>query len=70
MDNKPIRRDYSQTDLDNARTKGQIVGWIQGGIATFAILLALRLLGWLPTLIVVAVVGFLGVKLLTRQKQP
>jgi hypothetical protein len=49
---------YNDTDLQNARTKGQLVGWIQGGGAVLVTGIALNLLGWIPALLVIAVVGY------------
>jgi len=69
VDSKLARKDYTQTDLDNARTKGQILGWVQGGIGVIAGLLVLRFVGWIPTLVVLGVLGFLALKLLTGRKR-
>jgi hypothetical protein len=45
---------YTQTDLDNARTKGQIIGWLQGGGATFMLMFVIGLIGVVPGLLVAA----------------
>lgn len=60
---------YTHTDVENARTKGQLIGWLQGGLATFAGLTVLSLIGWLPTLIVIGVVGVLAGKVLFGGKK-
>lgn len=57
---------YSQRDLDNARTKGQIVGWLQGGAVVLAGTLLLGVIGWLPTLAALGIGGFVAYKLLSR----
>lgn len=59
---------YSQTDVDNARTKGQLIGWIQAAAVGIGGWFVLGLIGWIPTLVVVAVVGVIGVKLLSGKK--
>jgi len=55
---------YTHTEVANARTKGQIIGWVQGGVATFAALWVLNIVGWLPTIIIIGVVGVLAAKVL------
>ena len=57
---------YSNTDLVNARTKGQVVGWLQGAGAVLVGSIVLHALGWIPTLLVVGVVGFIAYKLLRK----
>ena len=68
MDNPPTRRDYTQTDLDIARTKGQVIGWVQGGAGVLAGLAALRFLGWVPTLLVAGAIVLLVARLLRGRK--
>jgi hypothetical protein len=43
---------YTKTDLENARTRGQLVGWLQGAGVTFALLLVVGLIGWIPAVVV------------------
>jgi hypothetical protein len=50
---------YTQRDLENARTKGQLIGWVQGAGAVVVLGLALKLLGWIPLVAVVGVGGYL-----------
>lgn len=54
---------YSQKDLDKARTKGQLIGWLQGGAVAIVGMILLRLIGWIPTIAVVGVGGFVLYKL-------
>lgn len=54
---------YSATDVTNARTKGQIVGWAQGAGTVITIGVVLSLVGWIPTLVIVGGVAFVGYKL-------
>ncbi len=51
---------YSKTDIENARTKGQVVGWLQGGGVVVGGFLLLNVLGWLPGLLLVGGVGYVG----------
>jgi len=50
---------YTQKDLQNARTKGQLVGWVQGAALGVGGVLLLGVIGWIPTLVVLGVGGFL-----------
>jgi hypothetical protein len=43
---------YTQTDLENARTKGQLVGWLQGAGVMFVVLMVVGLIGWIPAIVV------------------
>lgn len=47
---------YSETDLQNARTKGQVLGWVQGGGAVALFLVLLSFIGWIPLLALGAIV--------------
>jgi MFS superfamily sulfate permease-like transporter len=57
--NLPTKR-----QLENARTKGQLVGWIQGGLAVGAVWLLLGLVGWIPVIALAGVAGYIGYRLL------
>lgn len=59
---------HSEQDLERARTKGQIVGWVQGAVVTFVGMLVLNFIGWVPLLLVLAVAGFGAYKYATRTK--
>lgn len=65
-DNLPVK--YTRTDLENARTKGQIVGWVQAGAVVLGGVLLLKAIGWLPVIVVVAAAAFIGYKVLSRKK--
>ncbi|HEV8266412.1 MAG TPA: hypothetical protein VGQ06_15795 [Gemmatimonadales bacterium] len=56
---------YNQNDVDNARTKGQLIGWVQGAGAAVAGMLLLGVVGWIPTIAIVGVGGFAAYKLLS-----
>jgi hypothetical protein len=53
---------YAKKDVDNARTKGELVGWIKGGAVGVVGMLLLGVIGWIPTLAVIAVGGFVVYK--------
>jgi MFS superfamily sulfate permease-like transporter len=57
---------YSKTDMENARTKGQLIGWAQGAGALMLFMLGMSVIGWIPMLLVIGVLVFLGVKLLGK----
>ena len=65
-DNLPVK--YTRTDLENARTKGQMIGWVQAGAVVLGGVLLLKAIGWLPVLLVVAAATFIGYKVLSRKK--
>ena len=56
---------YSQKDVDNARTKGQLIGWVQGALVGIGGFLLLGLVGWIPTLAILGIGGFLLYRLLS-----
>jgi len=53
---------YSKDQLESARTRGQVKGWVQGAITTFALLAVLKFLSWLwiPIMILLGVLGVSG----------
>jgi hypothetical protein len=65
-DNLPVK--YTRTDLENARTKGQLVGWVQAGAVVVGGVLLLKAIGWIPVLLMVVAATFIGYKVLTRKK--
>jgi hypothetical protein len=50
---------YSKTELEDARTKGQVIGWLQGAGAVIALGLLLSVVGWIPTILAVGGIGYL-----------
>lgn len=56
---------FTKAQVESARNRGQLVGWIQGGGAVIAGAIVLNLLGWIPTLLVVGGVGWVLYKLLS-----
>jgi hypothetical protein len=57
---------YTKVDLENARTKGQLVGWLQGAGVTFVLLMVVGLIGWIPAIVVGVGAAALLYKLLKR----
>jgi hypothetical protein len=53
---------YTRTDLENARTKGQVIGWVQGAGGLLVLGVVLQFVGLIPLLVVGGVVAFLAVR--------
>jgi len=62
MANKYETSIYTKDQLDKARVRGQIKGWVQGTISTVVLLALLKFLSWLwiPILILLGVLGISG----------
>jgi hypothetical protein len=50
---------HTRQELENARTKGQVIGWLQGAGAVLLFGLVLKFVGWIPLMLIGAVVGYL-----------
>ncbi|MGB1049845.1 MAG: hypothetical protein ACPG3U_09185 [Rhodothermales bacterium] len=59
---------YTHDQLENARTKGQVIGWVQGGAAVGALLFLLQFIGWIPLIAVASLLAFMGFKIASRKK--
>ena len=57
---------YTDRDLKRAETKGRVIGWLQGGIVVVVGGMILNVVGWIPTLAIVGVVGYVGYKVLSK----
>lgn len=57
---------YSEADLTRARTTAKAVGWAQGAGVVVGGVLLLKLLGWIPVVLGVGAIGWIGYKLLSR----
>jgi hypothetical protein len=68
MDRTFVGRPYTATGFQSVPTKGQVVGWVQGGLAILGGLLHLRFVGPMPTLLVIGVVAFLPITFLAGRK--
>ena len=60
---------YTKKDVDRARTKGELVGWIKGGVVGVVGMLLLGVIGWIPTLAVIGVGGLVVYKLFSGPKK-
>ena len=61
-------RIYTEEEIEIARTKGQVIGWIQGAAVIVIGGLVLNMIGWIPALAAVGVVGFIAYKLFSKRK--
>jgi hypothetical protein len=61
-------RVYTQLDVDNARTKGQLLGWLQGAGALVLFAMVVKLAGWIPLLGIGLGAAWLGYRFLSRGK--
>lgn len=59
---------YTDRDLIRARRRGKVIGWLQGGTAVLLFGIGYSLIGWIPTLLVLGVVGFVVYKLVRASK--
>ena len=59
---------YTREHLENARTKGQLIGWVQGAASIGALIMLLNFIGWIPLILISTVLGFAGYKFVTRNK--
>ena len=66
-DNLPVK--YTRTDLENAKTKGQLIGWVQAGAVVLGGALLLKAIGLIPVLLVVGAAAFIGYKVVTRKRE-
>jgi hypothetical protein len=68
-DHEALVRIHTRQDLENARTKGQMIGWIQGAGAVFALGLVLKFVGWIPVLVVGAGAAYLAYRVLFSKRK-
>ncbi len=59
---------FTRQELKSARMKGQVKGWIQGAASTFLLVFLLNFLGWIPAILVLAGIGFVGYKIFKAGK--
>ena len=60
---------YTEKELTRAKTTGRVVGWLQGGAVVLGGAILWNLMGWIPVIIGVVVVGWVLMKLLSRPKK-
>lgn len=61
---------YTKADVEKARDSGQLVGWVQGAGSLIVLGIVLKLLGWIPAIVVFAAIGFLVYKLFDKPAPP
>lgn len=61
---------YTERDLERARRRGRAAGWLQGAGLIIAGSFVLKLLGWIPTVLVLGVVGYVLYRLFSGNKKP
>ncbi len=59
---------YSQKELTRAKTKGKVVGWLQGGGVVLVGAILWNLMGSVPVIIGLVAVGWVLWKLMSRPK--
>ncbi len=50
----------TRRQLRSARVRGQVKGWAQGAGATVAVLLLLKIFGWIPAILLLGVIVLVG----------
>jgi len=58
---------YTRQQLESARQKGQVIGWMQGAGSMFLLLMLLNFIGWIPAILLTGVVGFIGFKIFSKR---
>ncbi len=61
---------YTQREIEKARNRGKVIGWVQGAGVVFVAGLVLNALGWIPTLLVLAAAAYVVYKLLSKPPKP
>lgn len=61
---------YTKSDLERAHDKGQLAGWVQGAGSLIVLGLVLKLVGWIPALLLFAGIGYLVYRLLLKPAPP
>ena len=54
---------YTEAEVERAKTTAQVVGWAQGAGVVVGGVLLWNLLGWIPVVLGVGAVGWLGWKI-------
>ncbi len=57
---------HTDRDLERAETKGRVIGFLQGGIVVVIGGMVLNVVGWIPTLAMIGVVGYIAYKMLSK----
>lgn len=59
---------YTARDVERARTQGTVIGWLQGGMVVVVGGMILNVIGWIPTIAIAGVVGYVAYKVLSKPK--
>lgn len=59
----------TKQELEDARTRGQVIGWLQGAGAVVALGLLLKIVGWVPLLVVGGAAAYLAWRMLGRKSK-
>ncbi|MDH3733520.1 MAG: hypothetical protein OEU54_08290 [Gemmatimonadota bacterium] len=59
---------YTQRDVDKARRNHRLMGRVEGAVAIVAFGAIWNMVGWIPSLLVLAVVGYVLWRLLSKSK--
>ena len=57
---------YTEHDIQRATTKGKIIGWLQGGTVVVIGGMVLNIVGWIPALGIVGLIGYVAYKVLSK----
>lgn len=57
---------HTDRDLKRAETKGKVIGWLQGGTVVVVGGMILNVVGWIPALAIVGVIGYVAYKVLSK----
>jgi len=57
---------YTEHDVQRAATKGKIIGWLQGGTVVVIGGMVLNVVGWIPALAIVGLIGYVAYKVLSK----
>lgn len=60
---------YTEKDITRVKATSRVVGWLQGGAAVLGGAILWNLLGWIPVIIGIAVVGWVLLKLMSGPKE-
>lgn len=55
---------FTRREVENARTKGQVIGWVQGGGAVLVGTLLLGFAGWIPIILLGGVAVYVAYRVI------
>ena len=61
---------YTEAEVERAKTTAQVVGWAQGAGVVVGAVILWNLLGWIPVMLGLGAVGWVGWKLFGNKKKP